>query len=563
MKKVYILAYSKMNFGDDLFIDTLVKKYKKVQFYSKALQTSSIVYQNNENLHFLDYSIDDLLDLNVLEFDAIVYIGGSIFMEHKGGIERVEKLKKLAIKYNERCIPFYYISSNFGPYIREEYKNTVRDIFLNCTDVCLRDMYSYNLFKDIENVRYCPDAIFSTKIKKSKREEKTIGISIIDFKFREELKNKEYKYKELLVKSINRFIENGYKVKLFSFCQYEGDEDTAKIIMEEIENKEKIESIVYKGNVDEFLKAYSKMEYAICSRFHAMVLSYLLEQKICVLSYSDKITNTIKDLNLLEQFYEIKNIDGIDCIKIQDFQEVNYNKNIIKEANNQFKKLDELLQNAEELEEKVTVIIPAYNEEKNIQKVVNLVKKNDIVNQILVVDNNSSDNTSRLANECGAQVVFCERQGKGYAMKEGLNYAKNSTIVYLDADISNYSTNLINKLVMPIIADNADFVKSMFDRTGGRVTELVAKPMLDILFPEIYKFSQPLSGMIAGKKELFQKIEFENDYGVDIGILLDVIKLGANVQEVHIGRIKNASQQLHGLNKMAKEVMLAILKRAN
>lgn len=212
---------------------------------------------------------------------------------------------------------------------------------------------------------------------------------------------------------------------------------------------------------------------------------------------------------------------------------------------------------------KVSVLIPARNEEKNIESVINILKNDEleIIDEIIVIDNASTDKTNEIALKAGAKVLKCEKEGKGYAMEIGLEYAKNEIIVFLDADINNYDKNLIRTLVRPIIYENADFVKSMFEREGGRVTELVAKPLLDITFPNIYKFSQPLSGMIAGKKKYFRKINFEKDYGVDIGILLDMIKLGANITEVYIGKINNDSQPWIKLEKMSREVMTAILKR--
>ena len=209
----------------------------------------------------------------------------------------------------------------------------------------------------------------------------------------------------------------------------------------------------------------------------------------------------------------------------------------------------------------LSVIIPAHNEQKCIKKVIRIVKQNKSVDEIIVVDNNSSDKTALMAEKEGAKVVFCKKQGKGYAMEKGLQKAKNEIVVFIDADINNYSKDLIEKLAEPIVNSKADFVKSLFERTGGRVTELVAKPLLDILFPEIHKFSQPLSGMIAGKKSLLSKIEFEKDYGVDIGILLDMIQMNANIEEVHIGKIRNHSQQWKNLEKMSREVMNAIIKR--
>ena len=165
------------------------------------------------------------------------------------------------------------------------------------------------------------------------------------------------------------------------------------------------------------------------------------------------------------------------------------------------------------MEAKISVIIPAHNEEKQIQRVIKTIRGKDIVNQIIVVDNASTDRTQKLARQAGAEIVECPQKGKGYAMEKGLKCANNGIVVFIDGDIANYSKDLIYKLANPIINDEADFVKSMFERQGGRVTELVAKPMLDILFPDIYKFSQPLSGMIAAKKSLLDQIEFEKDYG--------------------------------------------------
>ena len=210
----------------------------------------------------------------------------------------------------------------------------------------------------------------------------------------------------------------------------------------------------------------------------------------------------------------------------------------------------------------VSVIIPAYNEEKNIKTVIDLCKQNEIVSEIIVVNNLCTDRTEEIARAEGAKVVCCNEQGKGYAMEVGIKYAQNEILVFLDGDIPDYSNDVINKLVEPILKRNIDFVKATFDREGGRVTELVAKPLLKLLFPDV-KYAQPLSGMIAGKKSVFQKIEFEKDYGVDIGILLDMINLKVNIEEVKIGQLKNISKSWKALEKMSTEVMKAILKRAH
>ncbi len=213
------------------------------------------------------------------------------------------------------------------------------------------------------------------------------------------------------------------------------------------------------------------------------------------------------------------------------------------------------------MEKKVSVIIPAFNEEKNIANVINKAKKCKYVQEIIVVNNKSTDNTEKIAKNEGARVVECNSQGKGYAMEEGVRSAKNEVLVFLDADIADYTEDVVDRLIKPIIEKEIDFVKATFDREGGRITELVAKPLLKIVFPSMQAYQQPLSGMIAGKKSCFEKVEFEKDYGVDIGLLLDMSKKHVTIQEAYLGTLKNVSKDWRALEKMSTEVMKAILKR--
>ncbi len=211
----------------------------------------------------------------------------------------------------------------------------------------------------------------------------------------------------------------------------------------------------------------------------------------------------------------------------------------------------------------VTVIIPAYNEEKNIKNVIDVSKKCEKVDEIIVINNLCTDKTEEISLREGAKVVSCDKQGKGYAMEEGIKAAKNDCIVFLDGDIDDYADNVVELLAKPILENKADFVKAAFDREYGRVTFLVAKPLLGILFPEVAKYDQPLSGMIAGKKDILEKIELEKDYGVDIGLLLDVTNMKLRIKEVYIGKIKNVSKDWRLLQTMCSEVMKAIIKRSN
>jgi len=210
----------------------------------------------------------------------------------------------------------------------------------------------------------------------------------------------------------------------------------------------------------------------------------------------------------------------------------------------------------------VTVIIPALNEQDTIGAVVQFCKSDPLVSEIIVVDDESTDATRKNATAAGARVLISKKKGKGISMKEGAAAANTPWLVYLDADINPYPKDTISRLVNPLICNECDFVKGTFARNAGRVTELVAKPLLKIFYPELSVFQQPLSGMIAGKKHLFDKIDFLQDYGVDVGILIDMFLMQARMKEVNIGYIENKSKPWQLLGNMSAEVARAIIKKA-
>ena len=211
----------------------------------------------------------------------------------------------------------------------------------------------------------------------------------------------------------------------------------------------------------------------------------------------------------------------------------------------------------------VSVIIPALNEEKTIRQVIRQAKRNELVDEIIVVDDMSTDATVAEAGKENVKVITPTHVGKGESMREGMLMAKNEILVFLEADLPDYEQDIVGMLTAPLIRDEADFVKSYFERPAGRVAEILVKPMLEFFFPHLLEFRQPLSGMIAGKKSIFQKVEFENDYGVDIGLLIDMHQVRARIKEVCIGEVENDRQPLHVLGRMAKQVANAIFKRVN
>ncbi|WP_298391462.1 HAD-IB family phosphatase [Hydrotalea sp.] len=210
----------------------------------------------------------------------------------------------------------------------------------------------------------------------------------------------------------------------------------------------------------------------------------------------------------------------------------------------------------------VTVIIPTLNEAENIVSVVHFAQADALVSEVIVVDDKSTDNTVALAKQAGAKVITSTKLGKGASMKDGVLCAQNEIVLFLDGDIDPYPHFTIPLLAQPIVQNEVDFVKSSFNRNAGRVTELVAKPLLSIFFPVLMRFSQPLSGMIACKKALLEQIDFRDDYGVDIGILIDMHLMHVRMKEVEIGYIENKSKPWHALGEMSKEVAQTIILKA-
>ncbi|WP_438944736.1 HAD-IB family phosphatase [Sediminibacterium sp.] len=210
----------------------------------------------------------------------------------------------------------------------------------------------------------------------------------------------------------------------------------------------------------------------------------------------------------------------------------------------------------------ITVIIPTLNEEETIQSVIQFAWSQPNVTEVVVVDDKSIDATVAIAVANGAKVITSTKLGKGSSMKDGILFASNPVVAFLDGDIDPYPHYTIKLLTDPILNGEVDFVKSSFSRNAGRVTELAAKPLLSIFFPELLKFTQPLSGMIAGKKILLEQLDFREDYGVDIGILIDMYLMNAKMKEVEIGYIENKSKPWQALGKMSKEVAQTIIVKA-
>jgi len=208
---------------------------------------------------------------------------------------------------------------------------------------------------------------------------------------------------------------------------------------------------------------------------------------------------------------------------------------------------------------RISCIIPAFNEESTIINVIKNVKKVKVINEIIIVDDGSTDNTYKNAKSERVKVIkHSQNKGKGSAIKTGVLHSSGDLIIFLDADLCSISPKKIASILQPLENDEADFVKTSFTRARGRVTELVVKPLFSVVFPFI-KFNQPLSGQFAIKRELLGELRIDDKWGVDIQILLQLVKKGVRITEVDIGKLKHKKQPLENLTIMSEQVIKTIL----
>lgn len=230
---------------------------------------------------------------------------------------------------------------------------------------------------------------------------------------------------------------------------------------------------------------------------------------------------------------------------------------------------------------RVSVCIPARNEERTVGAVVGCVHRAltgsgggvDLVDEIVVVDDGSTDATAERARRAGARVVAGTGvDGKGGAMAVGAAATSGDVVVFLDADVENFGAHFVTGLLGPLLTEPAlVLVKAFYDRPlgkdpagGGRVTELVARPLIALLFPELAGIRQPLAGETAVRRRVLDTTALEPGYGVELGLLVDVAEaygVGA-VGQVDLGTRVHRNRPLAELRIHASDVLAAGLARA-
>jgi glucosyl-3-phosphoglycerate synthase len=254
-----------------------------------------------------------------------------------------------------------------------------------------------------------------------------------------------------------------------------------------------------------------------------------------------------------------------------------------------FKDLNRLVEEKAKKNLKISLCLPTLNEEKTIAKEIIILKSElmtryALLDEIVVVDSGSTDKTREIASAYGADVYQAteilphleQYKGKGENLWKALYITKGDIIIYLDADIKNIHHRFAYGLLGPLLLyDHIKFVKAFYDRPistgknkirptgGGRVTELVIRPLFSLFFPELTQLIQPLSGEYAGLREVFERIPFPIGYGVETSMNMDIYaKWGLDVMaQVDLERRIHRNQDTKALGRMAFVILKTFINR--
>ncbi len=234
---------------------------------------------------------------------------------------------------------------------------------------------------------------------------------------------------------------------------------------------------------------------------------------------------------------------------------------------------------------RVSVCLPARDEEATVGHIVSTVRRElvdavPLVDEVVVLDDGSADATRLAAADAGARVVGVVEvlpevgpgSGKGNAMWKSLFVCEGELLVWVDADIRNFGAHFVTGLLGPLLTRReVGFVKGFYDRplhgkpgAGGRVTELVARPLVSQLFPHLARIVQPLAGEYAGRRDVLDSVPFVEGWGVELGLLVDVVeRFGpAAIAQVDLGCREHRNRPLDELGPQAMAILVTALRRA-
>lgn len=232
----------------------------------------------------------------------------------------------------------------------------------------------------------------------------------------------------------------------------------------------------------------------------------------------------------------------------------------------------------------VSVCLPARNEDTTVGSIVETLRVDlldtGIIDEIVVVDDHSTDDTAAVAKEAGARVAdaasilpdFGGGHGKGEVLWKSLFVTEGDIVLWCDSDISEFGSRFVTGLLGPLLCEpGVDVAKGFYRRPereregGGRVTELVARPLLSLYFPELAGLHQPLSGEYGGRREVLERLPFFQGYGVDIGLLIDLAaRFGVNgLVQVDLDIRLHRNRSLTDLGPQAMSIMQTVLSRVD
>lgn len=354
MKKVFLYAYDRKNLGDDLFIHTITKRYPHVRFYIWTGKAKRETFRCLPNLKVVDGVSQFVYFLNwlrpslpfryhswlVRRCEAVVYIGGSIFIEYPNWNQPDNWWEYMAEHY-----PFYVLGANFGPWHSEGYRDRMNRIFGKMQDVCFRDCYSQDLFRDNPKVRSAPDILYAYPMPKVAVDEKQVFVSAIDCASRDDshgLQSCDEQYVNRMAALLTRYLQAGHTLVLSSFCKAEGDEQGIQRILAAMgcENDPRVRILHYDGtNADQITEAIASSGLVIATRFHATILALAAGRPVLPLIYSDKTRHVLEDLGFAGTMYDIRE-DGVWEMTEGTALDVEQTK---IQAQAHFEKLDEVL----------------------------------------------------------------------------------------------------------------------------------------------------------------------------------------------------------------------------
>ncbi len=254
----------------------------------------------------------------------------------------------------------------------------------------------------------------------------------------------------------------------------------------------------------------------------------------------------------------------------------------------EFKDLRHLVALKEKQGLTVSLVLPTLNEAATIAPIVRraralLMEAVPLVDDLLVIDSSSTDRTRQLAADAGARVVehadvlprYGSYRGKGEALWKSLFEASGDIIIWCDTDVRGWHPRMAYGVLGPLLVEpRLQYVKGYYRRPivedgvlkeggGGRVTELVARPLVNLFFPDLSGFIQPLSGEYAGRRSLLETIPFFTGYAVEVGHLIDISeRAGLQVLgQVDLERRVHRNQELEGLSRMSFVIIQAVMKR--